>query len=197
MEHETALLDGEMDNGFGGRMNEPGTPVDSSTGERRHRRFWLGCIVALLAGQIALMLVLLYLATSDRSFSVEPDYYQKGLNWDRLAAQTRHNARLGWSVRIELGPEVNVRGERALICSLADREGRPLDGATLDVVAFSHARGSERTAVTLPWAGSGRYEAPVRFAREGLWEFRLAIQRGTDTFTYVEQRDVYLTEPRF
>ena len=51
MEHVTALLDGEMDNGFGGRMNEPGTPVDSSTRERRHRRFWLGCIVVLLAGQ--------------------------------------------------------------------------------------------------------------------------------------------------
>jgi len=175
-------------------MNEPGTPLDSSIRERRHRRFWLGCIVVLLAGQIALMLVLLYLATSDRSFSVEPDYYQKGLNWDHVAAQTRHNARLGWSVRIELGPDVSVRGERTLICRLANREGQPLDGATVDVVAFSHARGSERTTVTLPWAGSGRYEAPVRFARAGVWEFRLAIHRENDTFTYTEQRDVYLPE---
>lgn len=194
MEHETALLDVEMDRGVGGRMNEPGKPIDSPTRESRHRRFWLGFIVVLLAGQIALMLVLLYLATSDTSFSIEPDYYQKGLHWDDVAAQTRQNARLGWSVRIELGPDVSVRGERGLICRLADREGQPLDGATVDVVAFSHARGSERTAVTLPWAGSGRYEAPVRFAREGVWEFRLAIQRGTDTFRYTEQRDVYLPE---
>jgi hypothetical protein len=66
-----------------------------------------------------------------------------------------------------------------------------VDGATVDAVAFSHARGSDRTAVTLLPAGSGRYEAPVRFTRAGVWEFRLAIQRGPDTFTYVEQRDVY------
>ena len=78
-----------------------------------------------------------------------------------------------------------------MICTLADRDGQPLDGATVDVVAFSHARGSDRTAVTLLPAGSGRYEAPVRFTRAGVWEFRLAIQRGPDTFTYVEQRDVY------
>ena len=178
-------------------MNEPGKPVDGPTRERGHRLVWLGFIVVLLVGQVLLMLVLVYLATSDASFAIEPDYYQKGLHWDAVAAQARQNARLGWSVRIELGPDENVRGERALICRLADREGQPLDEATVAVVAFSHARGSERTAVTLPWAGSGRYEAPVRFAREGLWEFRLAIQRGTDTFTYVEQRDVYLTEPRF
>ena len=78
-----------------------------------------------------------------------------------------------------------------MICTLADRTGQPLDGATVDAVAFSHARGSDRTAVTLLPAGSGRYEAPVRFTRAGVWEFRLAIQRGPDTFTYVEQRDVY------
>lgn len=171
-------------------MNKPAKPATCATGERGHRLFWVGLIGALLAGQFMLMLVAVYLATTDPSFSIEPDYYHKGLRWDALAAQARRNERLGWSVRIELGPEVNVRGERMLICSLADREGRTLDGATVDVEAFPHARGNERTAITLLPAGHGRYEAPVRFARQGLWEFRLAIQRGSDTFTYTEQREV-------
>lgn len=175
-------------------MNEPANFRTGAAGERGHRLFWVGLIVALLAGQIVLMLVMVYLAATDGSFAIEPDYYRKGLQWDAVAAPTRRNERLGWSVRIELGPEVTVPGERALICSLADRAGRPLDGATVELVAFSHSRGNERRAVSLLPAGQGRYQAPVRFARQGLWEFRLVIRRGSDTFTYTERRDVYPPE---
>jgi nitrogen fixation protein FixH len=175
-------------------MTDLAKPVVSPAHETRHRLFWVGLILALLAGQVALMLAMVYLATSDASFAIEPDYYQKALNWDTVAAQARQNERLGWSAKIELGPTVSVTGERTLTCTLADRTGRPLDGASVDAVAFSHARGSDRTAVTLLPAGSGRYEAPVRFTRVGVWEFRLAIQRGPDTFTYAEQRDVYPPE---
>ncbi len=172
-------------------MTEPAKLIAASAHETRHRLFWVGLVLALLAGQIALMLAMVYLATSDASFAIEPDYYQKALNWDAVAAQARQNERLSWSAKIELGPVVRATGERALICTLTDRTGQPLDGATVDAVAFSHARGGDRTAVTLLSAGRGRYEAPVRFSRAGVWEFRLAIQRGADTFTYVEQRDVY------
>ena len=172
-------------------MTELAKPLVSPAHETRHRLFWLGFVLALLAGQIVLMLAMVYLATSDASFAIEPDYYQKGLNWDARAAQARQNERLGWSAKVELGPTVRVAGERTLTCTLADRTGRSLDGATVDLVAFSHARGSDRSAVTLLPVGSGRYEAPMRFTRAGVWEFRLAIQRGPDTFTYVEQRDVY------
>jgi nitrogen fixation protein FixH len=172
-------------------MTELAKPIVSPANETRHRRFWVGLILALLAGQIVLMGSMVYLATSDATFAIEPDYYQKGLNWNVAAAQARQNERLGWSAKIELGPDIRVTGERTLTCALADRAGQPLDGATVDAVAFSHARGSDRTAVTLLPAASGQYEAPVRFTRAGVWEFRLAIQRGPDTFTYVEQRDVY------
>ena len=176
-------------------MNEPAKPGTCATGEKGARLFWVGLIVALLAGQILLMLVMVFLATTDATVSIEPDYYQKGLHWDATAAQARQNERLGWSVKIELGPAVNVRGERVLICCLADRDGQPLDGATVDVIAFSHARGNERTEVTLLPDGRGRYESRVRFAHQGVWEFRLAILRGADTFTYMEQREVFPPDP--
>lgn len=175
-------------------MNEQTKPGDRSVRESGHRRFWVGLIVALLLGQIALMLVVVYFATTDPSFAIEPNYYQKGLNWDAVAAQTSQNQRLGWSAKVDLGAEATVRDERAMVCTLTDRDGQPLDGATVDAVAFSHARGSERTAVTLLPAGRGRYEGQVRFARQGVWEFRLAIRRGTDTFTYMELREVYFPD---
>ncbi|MCH5373654.1 MAG: FixH family protein, partial [Planctomycetes bacterium] len=73
---------------------------------------------------------------------------------------------------------------------LCDKQGAPLDGAVIDVVAFAHARGSDRQSATLLPTGEGNYETTLRLARRGKWEFRLAVQRGPETFTYTELRDV-------
>jgi nitrogen fixation protein FixH len=161
------------------------------TSESRHRLFWVGLILALLGGQMVLLTVAVYLAESDASFAIEPDYYRKGLNWDATAAQLRENVRLGWTLGLELGEKVSVLCERTVTCTLADKAGRPLDGATVDLIAFPHARGNERASATLIPAGDGRYESKVRFARRGLWEFRFVVQREGQTFTEVQRRDVY------
>ena len=76
-------------------MREPAKPTVELAHETRHRLFWVGLILALLAGQIVLMVAMVYLATSDASFAIEPDYYQKGLNWDAVAAQVRQNDTAG------------------------------------------------------------------------------------------------------
>lgn len=158
--------------------------------ERRHRRFWVGLILALLGGQMVLIGTMAYVATSDGSFAIEPDYYQKGLHWDQTAAQIRKNTELGWSVRLQVGDQVSVRGERELRCRLSDKAGRALDGATLDLVAFPHARGNQRCSATLLPVGDGEYEAALRFSRPGKWEFRVSVQRGPETFTQTLLRDV-------
>jgi nitrogen fixation protein FixH len=163
----------------------------SSDTERRARVFWLGFVLLLLGGQILLLSVMAYLAVWDRSFAIEPDYYQKGLNWDATAAQLRENARLGWSLRIDLGDRLSVLGERTVRCTLADEAGRPLDGAGLDLVAFAHARGNNRLSATLSPAGSGIYQTKLRFRPKGLWEFRVVVRRGPEKFTFTEVRDVY------
>jgi nitrogen fixation protein FixH len=127
----------------------------------------------------------------DGSFAVEPDYYQKALRWDEVAAQHRENARLGWTAAIDVGDDVSVFDERTLTCRLADAEGRPVEGAAVDLVAFPHARGSERASAVLAETESGVYAATLRFRRKGVWEFRLAVRRGPNVFTHRETRDVY------
>jgi nitrogen fixation protein FixH len=171
-------------------MAEQAPTPNTSLAEARHRIFWVGLILALLGGQILLMLVMTYLATADASFAIEPDYYQKGIHWDAEVAQQRENARLAWELDFELGETASVFGERAFVCTLADADGRPLDGAAIDVVAFAHARGNERAAIVLTPAGDGRYESELRITRNGIWEFRFVVRRGPDTFTLTEQRGV-------
>ncbi|MBI5627923.1 MAG: FixH family protein [Candidatus Rokubacteria bacterium] len=152
--------------------------------------FWPAFIVSLVAFHILASLVMVFLCTRDRSFSVEPDYYQKSLHWDDTALQQRENVRLGWAVAIEVGPALNVLGERKITCRVTAGSGEPIERAAVDLVAFSHARASERTALVLLPAGRGIYQATHRFARQGLWEFRIVIARDGETFTYTEQRQV-------
>lgn len=153
----------------------------------RRNVLWPGMIVALLAAHILAMLVTVWIATRDRSFAIEPDYYQKGLHWDAIAKQQRANAILGWRAALQIGSDPDVLGRRMLTCTLTDKFGAPIENAAVDLVGFAHARGTERTSAILESCGEGVYETTFRFPRKGLWEFRLVARRGHETFTHTEQ----------
>jgi nitrogen fixation protein FixH len=162
----------------------------SKPSERRHGLFWVGLIVALLGGQIISLAGMVYVATGDPSFAVEPDYYQKGLNWDTTAKQLAQNRRLGWTVKIHIPRQSTYSGERALRFTLLDQQDRPVEGAAVDVVAFPHARGEHRHSAALMEVEDGVYEGAIPFRRTGLWEFRFAVRKAEDTFTHVVRRNV-------
>jgi nitrogen fixation protein FixH len=158
--------------------------------EWRHRCFWVGLIIALLAAQTLMMAVAVYLTVADESFAVEPDYYQQSLDWDATMAQQRHNQHLGWQLQWSVAENATLFGDRKVRCRLLDRQGHPLDGAEIGLVAFPHARGSQRLSATFSAAGEGWYETTLRITRPGKWEFRFAVQRQADRFTHTQVRDV-------
>jgi nitrogen fixation protein FixH len=170
------------------------SPEAAAANEARHRLFWVGLICTLLGCQVVLMVVTAIIATRDNSFAVEPDYYEKSLNWDAIAAQRREDQRLGWQIALAVGAQASVLGERSVTATLTDRDGRPLDGASIELVAFPHARGNDRESAVLAPQGDGRYETTLRIKRRGLWEFRLAVKRGPDIFTSTQQQ--FVAQPR-
>ena len=147
-------------------------------------------IVGLLSLHVAAVLVMVWVATRDRSFAVEPDYYQKALHWDDSQQQERDNQRLAWQVTIDIDPQKSDLGDQNVICRLSDKAGRPLEEAFIDLVAFSHARGNQRLTTIFAEDAPGRYRGFLRFRRPGLWEFRMVIHHGHDVFTYNQQRQV-------
>lgn len=172
-------------------MTEEPEDTAANGSEARHRVFWVGLVLSLLGGQIAFVTVMVYMAATNGTFAVEPDYYQKGLHWDATAAQLRENDRLSWSLGIDIGDDAGTLGERTVTCTLRNVDGSPLEGAIIDLVAFPHVRGYERTSATLVAEDGGRYRTTLRFSRKGVWEFRGIVKRGPDTFTFTEQQDVY------
>lgn len=170
-------------------MDAPAATPDTRTNSKAHL-FWPGLVFALLGAQLVLVIVAIYLSTSDPSVVVEPNYYQQALHWDEHAAQLRTNAALGWSLTLDVAPRADLRGQRELTATLLNRDDTPLDGATVSIMLFHHARGHDRTDLTLTAAGDGRYVALAPLRRAGLWQFRCTVQRGPDTFTAVVDQDV-------
>ena len=137
---------------------------------------WPLLLAGLLVLGVGTNLLLLAVAAGDPSFAVEPDYYRKGVEWDRTLAQGRTNARLGWRLACD------VR-QGTVQVTLQDRGGAPLRGAALSVEAFHNARAGRIVKGTLVDGGSGTYRARLPILRPGLWELRFRAEQGGSAFT--------------
>lgn len=151
---------------------------------------WPGLVIGLIVMQAALAGTLLVCATNDPSFAVEPNYYRRALNWDAEAAQRRASDALGWTLSLEVAPAASVIGEREVRFRLLDREGAPVLDAHLDVIAFHHARGSERIGLMPGAQGGGEYTCTAPLRKAGTWEFRVRALRGVDQFIATELVEV-------
>jgi nitrogen fixation protein FixH len=150
--------------------------------------WWPLFIIALLVGGAGANVALMVIATRDPSFAVEPDYYQKALRWDEAMAQERENAALGWSV--EMGVDGTTRsGATRVVLHVSDRDGAPVENATVQVTAFHSARASQIVAATLAPTRGGRYTAPLPLDRPGLWELRVRVVQGDRIFTQTISQD--------
>jgi hypothetical protein len=153
---------------------------------------WPAFIAGALALQVLASVVTIYIATSNPSYAVEDDYYQKALAWDAKQAQDRRNLELGWTLLFEVEPAERAGGEAVLSVEIDDADGAPVNGALLAVEAFHNARADDVLRAPLDGRADGRYSASLPITRRGLWEFRFVAERGDDRFTHTETRYVAL-----
>ena len=154
------------------------------------KRYWPVAVVVLVGAAFCANMLLLYLATSDPSFGVEPDYYAKALAWDEQRAQLARNARLGWNLDLQIHP-AGPDGAQRVEVLLADAADTPIADAAVRLTAFHNARSVDLAEVELQPRGDGRYEGDLRFHRPGLWEFRFEARRGDAVFTETRLQDVW------
>lgn len=153
---------------------------------RQKRSLWPWMVVGLLAIPVTVDLGVIWFVGSDPTFAVEPQYYQKAVNWDDEMAQRRANDALGWTTRVEVLPSADGPTLRV---HLLDRDGQPVTGAQVTAQTFHNARASQVLTATLQGDGDA-YSAALAMRRPGVWEVRLAVQRGKDRFTRVERLEL-------
>lgn len=161
-----------------------GNPECADVSERCKRRvprtLWL--VFGLLGMNFAVVGTTITLASRDRHFAVEPDYYQRAVDWDVSQAEMARSAALGWRVSVSAPEARSASGMRTLTVRLMNREGRAVDGAVVDVIAFHHGDASNRVLSVMTERGPGVYQCEVGLVDAGLHEVRLVAQRGEQRF---------------
>lgn len=143
-------------------------------------RLWPVALVLVLGVTVIANGAIYWTANHDRSFAVEPDYYQRAVDWDSTVARRQRSAALGWRADVTLAPP--EAGHATLTVRLAGADGLPLDSAQVRASASHNARGSEVFALRLLPTGPGRYAARIPSAQAGLWRIDLSAVRGDDEF---------------
>lgn len=152
--------------------------------------FWPGFVIILIACQMAVGAVTFYLAVSEPTFAVEPDYYASAVRWDAHAAQQRENAALGWTVTLHVGPRADRAEARVVTLAVCDRTGLPILDASVTAVAFPHARATQRQSLVLRPTAPGDYASRLPVPATGLWEFRIRLERNAQVFTAVRHLEI-------
>ena len=154
---------------------------------------WPWVIGAALAVHVVTSLVVVAIATSDASYGVEEDYYQKAVNWDQKKAQDRINEDLGWTLDFEVAPPEKPGEQPTLEVRLSNASGDPLTGAAVALETFHKARSDEIIRIALDGSEEpGFYTAPPAMRRNGLWELRFTVDHDGNHFTHTETRHLFV-----
>jgi hypothetical protein len=160
-------------------------------------RFWPWAIAALMLLILTIALAVLRAATGDGGAAVIEDYYQQAVDWDAGQADLAASRALGWSAELSFREVPQGMASAAgknppntlVFVALADREGRPLEGATVTLAGAFRGH-SQRiwSAVALPLEGG--YGAAFRLGPPGLWDWRITAERDTARFLHSETREL-------
>ena len=154
---------------------------------------WPWVIGIALALHVIGSLVFVAIATSDSSYGVEEDYYQKAVNWDEKRAQDRTNAELGWSLEFEVAPPQRPGEQPSMEVRLADGSGAPLTGATVALETFHKARSDDVIRIAIEATDeAGLSNARIPMRRNGLWELRFTVDHAGNRFTHTRTRHLFV-----
>ena len=154
---------------------------------------WPYLIAGALALHVVVSLIVVFIATSDPSYAVEEDYYQKAIDWDLKRAQDRSNAALGWLFEFSVTPPEQPGDQPLLEVRLRDAAGNPLTGAAVSVEAFHNSLSADILRAGLAARDEpGVYRATMPMQHNGRWELRFTAVSNGHRLTHTETRHLFV-----
>jgi nitrogen fixation protein FixH len=148
----------------------PGGPDTGLTGRHVLRAF-----LAFFAAIFVMNGALIYAAVSTNSGLVANEPYRKGLHYNARIAADEHQARLGWSEKLDVAQD----GAMSLV--LTDRAGQPVSGLRIETVLGRPATNRDDVRMALIEVAPGRYEAHTAPLGAGSWLAALEARAAADT----------------
>jgi nitrogen fixation protein FixH len=161
--------------------------------ERRARRFWVSFICLILGSNIGMGVFAVYLAVSDPTQTVIPNYYQKGLDWDKTKTLLAESERLGWTVEVAIYPEGFNVSHRKIRLTVLNRDGKVLEKGKGILSLFHHAHAKNIQELPLTEVFPGVYEADAQMLEPGHWDMTLHLQQGRVEYLWQRVKDTKWT----
>lgn len=142
--------------------------------ERRAAWMWGAFILGLMAINLGVAGMAVYMAVGDPSFKPLPNYSQEAIDWQARKDQQTASDRLGWTTIIERSTTPN-----GILVRIRDRSGQPISGGTGTLSAYHFTRVAEHRRVDLVerQGSPGEYFAPIDVSRDGRWQLSIEIDR--------------------
>lgn len=181
-------------------MSSPGAIEAEISAEDRElfaKWKWVGLIVGLLALQVFVGGMAIFLANSDPTYSIEPNYHQKAMEFDKVLAARQVSHQLGWKWTIVPGHQIDSTGRRELNIQLQDANLQPITDALISVQLMHHAKGNKRQNIKLTPVPDkpGQYQGTALIDRAGLWQVDLSADRQTEHFVDRRENQWSLAKP--
>lgn len=138
---------------------------------------WPAAIITFFAVVFAVNFGFLYLAIATDDGLTDPDYYRKGLFYDR---ELRAERALGWQVGLTVEPAPGSVLKNRVRVEVTKKDGAPLEGAEVKVVFRRPATDDYDREFGLAPAGPA-YSAEVTVPLEGYWD--VVVVAGKDGHT--------------
>lgn len=147
-----------------------------------NRIMWPGVIFIILGASIIVHGVMLYVVNTDATFAVDSRYRAKTDPWWEAVDEARTGRETRWAATLDLSPSESVEGMQRLFLQLADRDGKPLDRAHVELRLFHRGRAARVLSATLESSGEGSYETLLLLEPPGMWKATALITRDEESF---------------
>lgn len=113
--------------------------------------------------------------------------YNEGVTYNRDLSMARAQAALGWQVQTTVTPAAGTAPAALVDISYRDRDGKPIDGMTVEaLISRPTVVGFERK-VTLTPQGNGHYGTTLGLAMAGQWDMDV-LATGKDSAYQLQHR---------
>jgi len=146
--------------------------------------FFFGAIIAINVA---------FTVAAVRTFPGEDERrsYLQGLRYNETLAEREQQKALGWRAGMEI---IAAGATPQLMVTFADRDGRPIDGLTIEGELRRPATTRDDATLTFTGEGDGVYVADISSIPAGGWTFHGVAQRGAQKFEF--ERRMTWTPPR-
>jgi nitrogen fixation protein FixH len=150
------------------------------------RRFTGRQFLAILIGAFLLVTAvngaMIWFALSSWTGLVSDSAYEQGLGFQRVLAESKAEAALGWKAAIAFD-----RVGR-LTVTLADAAGRPLAGYRLSAQFLRPTSEGFDRSIALASVSPGNYQGVLRLPLPGQWDVRVTVSDGRKARFHAERR---------